>query len=194
MDVHRDVGVVNIEARPSFRSQRARTTRRLRGRVADMLLTVGAVFGVACIALVLTALLLGVRIVLFSTGSMAPTIPAESVAMSRAIPAAEVRVGDIVTVARPNALPITHRVVALDEIPDGTDADARRITMRGDANGADDPLPYDVVEVQRVFFWIPFGARFVDSWDSPGVLGGLTVVATAVVVAAFWPRAREEDA
>lgn len=187
MDVHGDVGVVTVD-------DTARDSRWVarRSRAADVLLTIGAVLGSACIGLVIVALLFGVRIMLFSTGSMAPTIPVDSVALAQTVDASEVRVGDVVTVARPGKLPITHRVVAIEEID--SDAGARRITMRGDANSADDPLPYDVVEVQRVFFSIPFGARFVSSLNSPWVLGGLTIVATAIVVAAFWPRRREVEA
>ena len=89
----------------------AREDKRSWGAVVgDGALTVVAVLGAVCIALVIAAALFDVRIILFSTGSMSPTIPAGSAAVVRHIPAADIAVGDVVTVDRPGKLPITHRV------------------------------------------------------------------------------------
>lgn len=165
--------------------------RRVRGRswagvVADAALTVAAVLGTLCIVLVIAAAFFDVRIILFSTGSMSPTIPAGSAAVVRSIPASEVRVGDVITVDRPGKLPITHRATTVSPVP-GSD-DLRRITMRGDANPVDDPVPYDVAQVRLVVFSVPGIAPTVAALGNPWVLGGLTIGATALVIGVFWPR------
>lgn len=155
--------------------------------LGDTVLTVAAVLGALCIALVIAAALFDVRIILFSTGSMSPTIPAGSAAVVRQIPAAEVHVGDVITVDRPGKLPITHRATSVTTVPDAAD-DVRRITMRGDANPVDDPFPYDVAHVRLVVLSVPGIAPAVAALGNPWVLGTVTVAATALVVWVFWPR------
>ncbi|MGA7149057.1 MAG: hypothetical protein WBX17_11280 [Microbacterium sp.] len=155
--------------------------------VGDGALTVVAVLGAVCIALVIAAAFFDVRIMLFSTGSMSPTIPAGSAAIVRHIPAAEIGVGDVVTVDRPGKLPITHRVTSVAEVPDGADTQ-RRITMRGDANAVEDPLPYDVERVRLVVFSVPGIAPIIASLGNPWVLGTITLCATTLVIWVFWPR------
>ena len=157
------------------------------GVAGDAALTVAAVLGTVCILLVIAAALFDVRIILFSTGSMSPTIPAGSAALVRSIPAADVQIGDVVTIDRPGQLPITHRVTGVEEIPDASPT-ARRITMRGDANAVDDPFPYDVTSVRLVVFAVPGTAPVVAAFGNPWVLGALTIGATALVVVVFWPR------
>ncbi|WP_157535787.1 S26 family signal peptidase [Microbacterium sp. Root166] len=155
--------------------------------LGDGALTVAAVLGAVCIALVIVAAIFDVRIILFSTGSMSPTIPAGSAAIVRHIPADEIAVGDVVTVDRPGKLPITHRVTSVAEVPDAS-AEMRRITMRGDANAVDDPLPYDVERVRLVVGSVPGIAPVIASMGNPWVLGTITVCATVLVVWVFWPR------
>lgn len=158
-------------------------------RVADAGLAVAAVAGVLCIVLAIAAVVFDVRVTLFSTGSMSPTIPAGSAAVARGIPAADVRVGDVVTVERPGRLPITHRVTSVAPVPDGM-PEARRITMRGDANAVEDPFPYDVERVRVVVFSVPGIAPVLSAAGTPAVMAGVTLAATVLVVAVFWPRRR----
>lgn len=153
--------------------------------VREVLLTLAALGGVVCIVLVILAYAGGYSLIMFKTGSMSPTIPAGSVALVQEIPASEVVVGDVVTVDRDGALPITHRVIAID--PAG-ETDARTIRMRGDANDVEDPEPYVVEDVRIVRGSLPGLASVVMWFGSPWVLGGVTVGATALVVWAFWPR------
>lgn len=155
----------------------------------ETLLTLAALGGAICIALVIMAFAGGYSLIMFKTGSMTPTIPAGSVALVQRIPAAEVAVGDVVTVARPDALPITHRVTSVRE---GERAAERVITMKGDANDAEDPAPYTVTEVRIVRGSLPNLAYVIVWFGSPWVLGGITVGASLLVVWAFWPR-RERD-
>ncbi|MEU4015204.1 signal peptidase I [Microbacterium sp. NPDC028030] len=160
---------------------------RLRpGRIlGDILLWLAAIAGAVCILLVVLAFTAQVTLIMFRTGSMAPTIPAGAVAVVQRVPASEIEVGDVVTVDRDGELPVTHRVTT---IAPGAAADERIITMRGDANAADDPFPYPVTSVRTVLFAVPGIALIVAGMGNPVVLGSLTVAATTLVVWAFWPR------
>ncbi|QLD11640.1 S26 family signal peptidase [Microbacterium oleivorans] len=167
--------------------------RRWGALVADTALAVAGVAGALCVVLALATVLLDVRVTLFSTGSMSPTIPAGAAAIARGIPAAEIQVGDVVTVERPGKLPITHRVTEVAAVPDGA-PQARRITMRGDANAVEDPFPYDVERVRVVVFSVPGVAPLLSAAGTPPVLAAVTIAATALVVGVFWPRSRRRDA
>ena len=152
--------------------------------VGNALLTLAAIGGTLCIALVLLAALFHVTLIMFKTGSMSPTIPAGSLAVVREIVASEVRVGDVVTVDRAGALPITHRVTSVAPAGGGLVS----ITLRGDANPSDDPAPYLVSRVRIVLWSIPQLAYIVSSASNPMALGGITLGATGIVTWAFWPR------
>ena len=163
-----------------------RRERRGLGRIlADVLLWLAAIAGVVCMALVVLAFTANITLIMFRTGSMSPTIPAGSVAVVQSIPASEIEVGDVVTVDRAGDLPVTHRVTSVAP----ADSDAQRvITLRGDANAADDPYPYTVQAVRIVLFSVPGIATVIVAMGNPWVLGGLTIGATVLVVWAFWPR------
>lgn len=163
------------------------TTRPRRGFLTHLLnavLNLAAVGGAICIALVILAVVFDISLILFSTGSMAPTIPQGSLAVVREVPAAQTEVGDVVTVDREDDLPITHRVTSAQQLPDGL----TQLTMKGDANEAEDPAPYSVTEVREVLFSIPGLAKPVAALNSPYVLGGITLAVSALVIGALWPR------
>lgn len=158
--------------------------RRIGGGAGQVLLTAAAIVGLLCILAVPLALWFGISFTMFSTGSMAPTIPAGSVAVVREVPASDVAVGDVVTVQRPGEMPVTHRVREVSAGPD----EARTLVLRGDANEFDDVEPYQVTTVGLVLFSVPGIAPAVASLSNPIVLGGLTVAAAGLVLWAFWPR------
>ncbi|WP_237657121.1 signal peptidase I [Agreia sp. COWG] len=143
-----------------------------------------SVLGAVCIALTLAAVLFDITLVMFKTGSMSPTIPAGSLAVVREIPASEARVGDIVTVDRPDQLPVTHRVVKTEPGPDGSAV----LTLRGDANPVDDPAPYTVSTVRVVMASVPGLAFAVVFMSNPLALGTVTVVVASFITWYFWPR------
>ena len=153
-------------------------------RLADAALTLAAIGGVICIAAVIAATFFDITLIMFKTGSMSPTIPTGSLAIVREIPASEAAVGDVVTVDRPNLLPITHRVTSVTDAGNGFTS----ITMRGDANATEDPEPYVVNTVRTVLFSAPGLATVVVGFSNPYVLGGITVGAAILVTWAFWPR------
>lgn len=157
-----------------------------RRALTDLLLTAAAALGVLCAILALTGWLCGFGVILFRTGSMSPSIPAGSAALVREVPAADVRIGDVVTVDRPGTLPVTHRVARVDAVPG--DPEARDLVLRGDANSADDPSPYRVDSVRRVLGSVAGLAPALARWQQPAVLGPMAVLVAAGVVVAFWPR------
>ena len=160
--------------------------RRFLGVLGDIALWIAASAGAICIILVILAQIFSITLIMFKTGSMSPTIPAGSVAMVREVPASEVAVGDIVTIDRPGDLPVTHRVVSIEPMNNGQ----RSITMKGDANEQNDPLPYEVVKVRQTLGHVPGLASFIVSLRSPWVMGSLTLGTSLLVTWAFWPRSR----
>ena len=160
------------------------TTRAVKSIIGGALLNLAAAGGVVCIAAVIAAAAFDITLIMFKTGSMSPAIPTGSLSVVKEIPAADVRVGDVVTVDRPGKLPVTHRVTSVS----AADGGARRITMRGDANGADDPAPYIVSDVRIVLVSFPGLAYAVVAASHPMVMGGITIAAAVLVTWAFWPR------
>lgn len=155
-----------------------------RGMLREVILNIAAIGGVVCIALTLAAVLFNVTLIMFKTGSMSPTIPAGSLAVVREIPAEEARVGDVVTVARPGKLPVTHRVVATEPATAGSTL----LTLRGDANPVDDPEPYLVTKVRIVMASVPGLASVVVAVSNPLAMGIITVAVASLVTWVFWPR------
>lgn len=153
-------------------------------RLGDWVLTTLAAAGALCIIAVIAAFAFNITLIMFSTGSMSPAIPAGSVAVVREVPATEIEVGDVVTVERPNALPITHRVTEIL----ATSGEQVTFTMQGDANADPDPAPYSSDTVRVVLFSVPGLATLISGLQDPMVLGVITVLAAALVTWAFWPR------
>jgi signal peptidase I len=180
---NRDVAVTQIG---SVTATRDADTARERGkptRVGPS--SVAALAGLALVAIAVAVLGLGVSLVRLATGSMTPTYPTDSVVIVRSVPAADVEVGDIVTVSRDGLVPITHRVVSVT--PVGVSGGAE-LVLRGDANTADDPEPYQVARVGLVLGGIPFGGFVLMGLQSPVGLGMATVVVCALLLWAWWPR------
>lgn len=152
--------------------------------VRGTLLNVAAVLGSACIVLVVLALVFHISLIMFRTGSMAPRIPTGSLAVVKEIPAQDARVGQVVTVDRPGALPVTHRVVSSHPVAGGL----TRLVLKGDANRAADPDPYQVRTVRLVLWAVP-GLAYAVVWlSNPFVLGALTLAVAALIVWVLWPR------
>lgn len=176
---------------PSSAAEPARAGLRPGRMIGDVLLWLAATAGAVCILLVVLAFTAQITLIMFRTGSMSPTIPAGSVAVVQRVPASEVEIGDVVTVDREGELPVTHRIIT---IAPGANVEERVITMRGDANAADDPFPYTVSSVRRVLFAVPGIAAIIAGMGDPVVLGTLTVAATSLVIWAFWPRGKRRAA
>ncbi|HIT75366.1 MAG TPA: signal peptidase I [Candidatus Avipropionibacterium avicola] len=169
---------------PTFTDRSAKQASR--GR--ELALNIGAVAGLVCIIAAAASMFLGIKPLVFRSGSMEPAISTGALALTSPVPADELAVGDVVSVVTSGDVRITHRVTALAPMGDGTVA----VTMRGDANNADDPSPYIVDEADRVFAHVD-GVGYVVAWLSSPVaifLGGM--VAGALCVIAFG-RSRNYD-
>ena len=179
------MAVTATESRPA-RPQRA---GRLGRAVKEAVLTLVGIIGLLAIVWLVCALLFGLSIVVFKTGSMAPTIPTGSAAVVREVQASEIAVGDVITVQREGAtLPVTHRVVSV--VADPADPAARIVELRGDANDSNDLAPYTITHAKRVLAsFLGFGI-VLGVMRSPFFLGVTTVAVALLTVWAFWPQRR----
>lgn len=150
-------------------------------------LTVLALAGALCLLAVLVGALTHASLVVFRTGSMSPGINPGDIAVVQDVPAASLQPGDVATVQRAgSALPVTHRVIAVDTDP----ADPRKVllTMKGDANDSPDPVRYDVQNAKRLVFSVPAVGAWVMRLQTPWFMGICTVAMASLVTWVFWPR------
>ena len=152
-----------------------------RSRAREWALNIGAIVGLLCIVAAALSMFLGIKPLVFQSGSMSPSITTGALALARTVPAQQLEVGDVVSVTNPSGVRVTHRVTSLETFDDGEVA----LTMRGDANAAEDPMPYLIGEADRVFFHVN-GLGYAVAWLSNPVaifLGGM--LAGGLVVIAF---------
>ncbi|PRI10972.1 hypothetical protein [Leucobacter massiliensis] len=156
----------------------------------------------------------GAALVVLRTGSMSPTMPQGTVAVTLPVRAAEVRAGDVLTVQRAGApLPVTHRVIEVRDVaarvpngpelraalpgeapPDPGDPAARELVMQGDDNDTPDRLPYVVTEARRTVVALPHLGTALMLLQTPIGAGLLILGVGALVTWAFWPARPEADA
>lgn len=169
---------------------------RLLGMAATVLLIVAAI-GLAC-WLVFSAAT-GATLITFRTGSMAPTMPQGSLAVSLPVDAAEIEIGDVVTVPRhADGVPVTHRVVEVRGSDTASAAtplaqNERELVLKGDDNDTVDMRPYVVAEARRVLFAVPGMGAGITLLQSPPVMGALVIGAGALTAWAFWPRKEQSS-
>src|SRR5699024_646154 len=153
--------------------------------------TVLVLLAVGLVSWFIYARVTGASLIVFRTGSMSPAMPQGAMALTHPHPAADVHVGDVVTVRRPgSALPITHRVtqVSLPSADDGlVSPELRELTLQGDANKTPDARPYVVREVRKVNFAVPEVGNALTVTQSPIGMGLLIVTLGGLVTWAFWP-------
>ena len=175
-----------IETSPA-RPQRA---GRLGRALKEVVLTVVGILGLLAIVWLACAMLFGLSIVVFKTGSMSPTIPTGSAAVVREIAAADIAVGDVITVQRDgSSLPVTHRVVSIAADP--SDAASRLVTLCGDANASNDLAPYAVHDAKVVMASAPGFGTTLGLMRSPFFLALTTLAVALLAVWAFWPQRRQ---
>lgn len=129
----------------------------------------------------------GATLITFRTGSMAPTMPQGALAVALPVEAADIEVGDVVTVRRSASdMPVTHRVVEVRE-PQDPGSSARELVLKGDDNDAADFEPYTVEHARRVLVAVPGWGAALMLLQSPLGMGVLTLAAGALTAWAFWP-------
>lgn len=167
------------DLRATTRPQHAGRAARVALRAQRVLLDVAAALGGLCVLAVIACLALGVRPAVVVSGSMAPGIGVGAVTIARTVPAADVAVGDVVTVPRTDGHGlVTHRVIETTPLAGG----ATELRLQGDANTEPDALPYTVTEVGHVLGSVPQVGRVVVALQENvvGVVAGLLVL-TALV-------------
>lgn len=163
---------------------------RLARLLKETALTLGAVFGVLCVAGAIATTFFGVSTLIFRSGSMAPAIHTGALALAQRVPAADIRVGDVVSAVNAEGTRITHRVVALEPRGGGSYA----ITLRGDANEVADPTDYLVASVDRVFWHVDGLGYLAQAAQTPiAVFGGGLLVGGIVVGSVRGRRPRSLD-
>ena len=162
------------------------------GRAQQACLNAASVVGALAILWFLLSLLLGWSLVLFKTGSMAPSYPTGAAAVAVPVTADEIEPGDVVTVPRAaGGLPVTHRVVSVAD--PGTGDGARELVLKGDDNATQDLEVYTVTEADKVVVGAPYVGYAVTLLAQPKTLAILTTVVAVLTVWVFWPR-DEDDA
>lgn len=101
-----------------------------------------------------------------TSGSMEPSFSAGDLLISTRIDAVDIKVGDVITAPDPAGRLITHRVVSVD---DGITPTSRLVTMKGDANRAQDVSPYLVEEALLMRMVVPNGANVMTFLTTPPV-------------------------
>ncbi|WP_150117061.1 S24/S26 family peptidase [Arthrobacter sp. ERGS1:01] len=130
-------------------------------------LNIGAVLGSLCLVLAALTLVLGIKPLIFASGSMGPGIPTGSLGLAISTPAADAVPGQVVSVVTSDGTRITHRLVS--RTPDGG------LILKGDANAVADLQPYMAQTVDRLFFSVPVLGFVASALGQPWVyfLGGL---------------------
>jgi signal peptidase I len=154
-------------------------------------LWIAAVIGTICLLAAVAAVAFGMTPLIFRSGSMSPGIPTGSLGISVATPAADLKVGDIVSVVWANDTRVTHRVARIEPAGDGRFT----LTTRGDANELADTEKVTLATVDRVLWSTPQAGYVLEEATKPQWVFGLGVVVGALVILAFrGSRPREADA
>ena len=150
-------------------------------RIVDFGLVVLIVVVLLAVVLGKGAPLVGRQSIVIGGGSMEPAIGLGSAIVVRPIDAANLAVGDVVSMQiGPERTTYTHRIVAIVDRDDG-----RWILTRGDANAAADPslVPASAV-IGRVELVIPYAGYVLALLSLPmGVLFVLGLAATLLAIA-----------
>lgn len=147
--------------------------------MTEVLLTLGALLGVAVTGVTVAAARTGMRPLVVRSGSMEPTIPTGSMVLVERVRVQDIRVGDIVAVERPDHTRVTHRVVGIEQR--GATAE---LTLKGDANEDPDATPVTVRRAERLVRHIPEVGRVAGELATPrgGFAIGCVITAVAMTV------------
>jgi len=111
------------------------------------------------------------------TGSMRPTIETGSLIVTKAVPAEDLKAGDILTYSpRNDEVLVTHRIMEVIRDEDG----GYSYVTRGDANEVNDPAPVRYENATgRVVFWINGVGRALNYIATPK---GIASIVSAIVL------------
>lgn len=146
-------------------------------------LTVGAILGVLCILFAIFGSALGIKPLVFRSGSMEPTISTGALAISRAVPASDLRVGDVVSVTDAGGNRVTHRITDIGD----RSGNSASLQLRGDANRTPDTQQYVVTTADRVAVDIPLLGYLVSWLATPAALLVLALLVALLLWITFRP-------
>ena len=126
---------------------RRRASDPARSLAQEIVLTLTAALGMVIFAGAGLMLVLGVKPLVFLSGSMEPAIATGALALTTTVPAGELREGDIISFLRSDGARVTHRIAELT--PQG---ETFEVITRGDANETDDAEPLYITAADRVFW------------------------------------------
>jgi len=152
-------------------------------------LVAGAV--VMLVAAYAALLVLGFKPVAVYSGSMRPTLGVGSLAVDRVVPAASVRVGDVITFNDPyvKGRLVTHRVAQIVATKHGL-----AYRTKGDANAARDPWAIRLTgHVGRVAFHVPLAGYVLYYAHTREVRSALLAIFAAVLLVAMLRRIWRPD-
>ncbi|MCZ4080478.1 signal peptidase I [Rhodococcus sp. H36-A4] len=157
--------------------------------VREMALTVGAVSGAVFVIAALSALIFGIKPLVFQSGSMSPSIDTGALAFARTVPASDIHVGDVISVNDAQGNRITHRVVGVDTVS----GDIAEVRLQGDANEQADIEPYAITAAERVFFHAN-GFGYVASWLTSPVAKTVGLLSVGLMLTTvIWSNGRRRD-
>ncbi|WP_051485790.1 signal peptidase I [Nocardioides sp. J54] len=143
----------------------------------------GGVLGVLCLASLAAGWLFNITPLVFASGSMSPAYDAGALGVARTVPAAEVALGDVVSVRDADGRRVTHRVVEFATVPDGRAV----LHLQGDANDVPDPQAYVVETVDRVVAGVPHVGYALNAAASPLGIATAVLLALGALALAFAP-------
>ncbi|MBQ3128308.1 MAG: signal peptidase I [Clostridia bacterium] len=119
-------------------------------KIRNILFNILAIVTVIAVVFVGFNLISGAKGYAVSSPSMKDTLNVGDIVFVKPVAFEELQVGDVVTVASSDGKSFfTHRVVEINE-------NDRTVTTRGDANGADDPMPTEADRiVGRMWYSVP---------------------------------------
>ena len=154
-------------------------TRLLR-RAGNVVIWLLLAFGVVGLGVWVATQFNWIQALVVTSGSMEPEISAGDILIARPVPAAEIVVGDVVSMSTPAlGATVTHRVVEVT---------ADGFILQGDANATADPQPYPAPDqVWRLAAVVPAAGSVLLALRNPTTLVSLGVVVLALLAASFLP-------
>ena len=180
-------------AAPPVRVERQPVWRRIMHVLASIVM-----YAVIALVLLLT---LGPRFLPFQTfyirtGSMRPGLPVGSLVVSTRQPAANLRVGDVITFNRPGVPGdvVTHRIAAIESSPTGP-----VFVTKGDANGVPDSWRVNATgDGWKYAFSVPYVGYAVGYLQSGlagiGARGALIILGTVLALWVIWRNPKKDEA
>ena len=163
--------------------------RKTTGWALGIIAWAAASIATLLLALSFVPTLFGFETLIVASGSMGRTLPIGSVALTRAVEAGAISVGDVISFRhRGQAETITHRVIAVSR-----DNSQYSFATKGDAN--QDPDVDNVVvggsRIHRVEFVVPVAGHLVRYARTP--LGGVALIFVPIVGLLTDRRGRQRD-